>query len=225
MDFPRVIVNYKTYESGIAEGGIKLALIMQEKGRGYFGISPQVVDTSLIAKQVNIPVFSQHADPLDVDRATGWILPRTLARIGVYGVLLNHSEHPMPLGRIRDTINLSKQYGLKTLVCAESPSQAREIAKLGPDAVAVEPPELIGTKTSVSEAEPGVVTNTVKNIHDINPNILVFVGAGIHTKEDVAQALKLGAYGVLLASGVMKSDNVEKEIDDLAEGADSGLHK
>ncbi len=223
MEFPRIVVNYKTYPSGIAESGIKLALIMQDKGKDFFGIAPQVVDTSLIAKQVNIPVFSQHADPLDKDRATGWILPRTLAKIGVYGVLLNHSEHPMPLGRIKDTINLAKSYGLKTLVCAESPSQAREIAKLGPDAVAVEPPELIGTKTSVSEAEPDVVVKTVKNIHDVNDNILVFVGAGIHTREDVTQALKLGAYGVLLASGVMKSDNVEKEIEELAKGAEDAL--
>ncbi len=223
MSFPRVVVNYKTYKTGIGERGLKLAFTIQERGGEYFGIAPQVPDTTLIARQVSIPVFAQHADPLDEDRETGWILPRSLAEVGVYGVLLNHSEHPMPLGRIRDTILLAKRYGLKTLVCAESPSQAREIAKLGPDAVAVEPPELIGTKTSVSEAEPDVVVNTVKNIHEVNNSVLVFVGAGIHTREDVTKAIQLGAYGVLLASGVMLSENVEREITELKKGVEEGL--
>ena len=223
MDFPRIIVNYKAYETGIAERGLKLAFAIQRLGKAYIGIAPQLVDTSLIARQVNIPVFAQHCDPLDKDKATGWILPRSLARIGVYGVLLNHSERPLALGRIKDTIGLARKYGLKTLVCADTPRQARDIAKLSPDAIAVEPPELIGTKTSVSEAEPEIVVKAVKNVHEINPDIKVFVGAGIHTRKDVAMALKLGAYGVLLASGVMLAGDVEKEIEELVKGVEEGL--
>ncbi len=218
MEFPRIILNYKAYETGTGERGLKLAFKIQERGKEYFGIAPQIIDTSLIARQVSIPVFSQNADPMDRDRATGWVLPRSLANIGVYGILLNHSEHPMPIGSINDTIKLAREYGLKTLICAESPRQAREIAKLDPDAIAVEPPELIGTKTSVSEAEPDVVVRAVKNVHEINQGVKVFVGAGIHTGEDVSKAIELGAYGVLLASGIMQAANVDKEIDELVRG-------
>ncbi len=222
-EFPRIVVNYKAYETGTGELGLKLAFTIEKLGKGFVGIAPQLIDTTFISKQVSIPVFSQTADPLDRDRATGWVLPRSLAKVGVYGVLVNHSEHPMPLGRIKDVINLARDYGLKTLVCADSPRQAREIAKLGPDAIAVEPPELIGTGISVSEAEPDVVIKAVKNVHNINQGILVFVGAGIHTRHDVSQALKLGAYGVLLASGIMLSKNVEGEIKELVKGVEEGL--
>ena len=226
-ELPRVIVNYKAYTSGIGEKGLKLALIMQEKGKGksVFGIAPQPQDLTFIARQVNIPVFAQHADPLDEDRSTGWVLPRSLAEVGVHGVLINHSEKPLPTGVVREVIELSRKYGLKTLVCASTPGRARKMAELGPDAIAVEPPELIGTKTSVSEAEPEVVTKAVTNVHDINQSIKVFVGAGIHSSKDASQALRLGAYGVLLASAVMKAEDVESEIKALVKGVEDGLSK
>ncbi len=223
--FPRVIVNYKAYETGIAEAGLKLAFIMEKYGKEFFGIAPQMQDLTFIARQTSIPVFSQHADPLDEDKATGWVLPRSLAKAGVFGVILNHSERPLPTGRIEETIALARKYGLSSLVCANSPRRAREIAKLSPDAIAVEPPELIGTKTSVSEAEPEVIEKAVKNVHDVNPDILVFVGAGIHSSRDVSKALELGAYGVLLASGVMKARDVEGEIKALVKGVKDGLSK
>lgn len=225
MEFPRVIVNYKAYETGTAEKGLKLASIMEKHGGGHFGIAPQVIDTSLMARQTSLPVFSQHADPMEKDKATGWILPRSLKAVGVYGIILNHSERPVPLGVMKDVLYLARQHSLKTLICADTPRQAREIAKIGPDAIAVEPPELIGTKTSVSEAEPEIVERSVKNVHDVNPDIKVFVGAGVHTSKDVSLALSMGAYGVLLASGIMLSNDVENEVKSLVKGVEDGLSR
>ncbi|MEM3717602.1 triose-phosphate isomerase, partial [Thermofilum sp.] len=86
---------------------------------------------------------------------------------------------------------------------------------LGPDMVAIEPPELIGTGIPVSKAKPEVVTSSVDLVKKINPNVKVLCGAGITTGDDVAAALRLGTVGVLLASGVVKAKDWEKAILDL----------
>ena len=46
----------------------------------------------------------------------------------------------------------------------------------------------------------------------------ILVGAGVKDKEDVQIALNLGAQGVLLASGVTKSDDPYTTLLDLAAG-------
>ena len=66
--------------------------------------------------------------------------------------------------------------------------------------IAVEPPELIGGDISVSKAGPEIIERAV----DFVGKNQVLVGAGIRDLEDVTIALKLGACGVLVASGVVK---------------------
>jgi len=89
------------------------------------------------------------------------------------------------------------------------------VAALGPDYVAVEPPELIGTGIPVSKAKPEVITDTVELVKKVNPEVKVLTGAGISSGEDVKKALELGSVGVLLASGVTKAKDPEKAIRDL----------
>jgi len=55
---------------------------------------------------------------------------------------------------IEKAINIAKRLGLITVVCANDNIVAAAVAKLNPDYVAVEPPELIGTGISVSTARP-----------------------------------------------------------------------
>mgnify|MGYP003904069881 CR=1 FL=1 len=48
-----------------------------------------------------------------------------------------------------------------------------------------------------------------------NPDVRVLCGAGVKNGQDVATAIKLGAEGVLLASGVTKASDVASVLNDL----------
>jgi triosephosphate isomerase len=85
---------------------------------------------------------------------------------------------------------------------------------LGPDAVAVEPPELIGTGTPVSKADPDIITDTVDRVSDVS-EVPVLCGAGITSGDDVEAARELGAEGVLVASGVVKAESPREAMLDL----------
>ena len=93
--------------------------------------------------------------------------------------------------------------------------KAREVAAFSPDFIAVEPPELIGGDISVTTANPLIVEDTVSSVKDVNKKISVLCGAGVKTGKDVAKALELGADGVLLASGVVKSKDPKATLQDL----------
>ena len=74
-----------------------------------------------------------------------------------------------------------------------------------PDITSVEPPELIGTGIPVSKAKPEIVTDTVRLVHKVAPEMTILCGAGISQAQDVSIALKLGTRGVLVASGIVKA--------------------
>ncbi len=96
-----------------------------------------------------------------------------------------------------------------------APEQIAAVTALGPDAVAIEPPELIGTGTPVSQADPSIVSDAVEAAAAVDPSVDVYCGAGISTAEDVEAAAELGADGVLLASGVAKADDPAAALDGL----------
>lgn len=119
---------------------------------------------------------------------------------------------------LKKSIKRAKEVGIETIVCANTPEIAEAVVAFGPDYVAVEPPELIGTTTSVSEARPEVITETVERVRKVNKTCKILCGAGIHNAQDVKIALKLGTDGVLLASGVVKSDNPATVLNDICNG-------
>ncbi|MEM4343444.1 MAG: triose-phosphate isomerase, partial [Candidatus Caldarchaeum sp.] len=83
-------------------------------------------------------------------------------------------------------------------------------AALEPEALAVEPPELIGTGVSVSTARPEVVSGAVVKVKKVSMRVHVLCGAGVSSEDDVRKALELGAEGVLLSSAYVKSRDPEK---------------
>jgi hypothetical protein len=85
-------------------------------------------------------------------------------------------------------------------------SVAAAAAALGPDYVAIEPPELIGSGVSVCRADPGIIRRSVEAARKVAPGVKVLCGAGIQTGECVRIALELGTNGVLLASSVVKAE-------------------
>jgi triosephosphate isomerase len=109
--------------------------------------------------------------------------------------------------------------GLFTVVCAESLDRARAILGFAaisqPDLIALEPPELIGGDISVSTAQPELISAAVEVVGAGR----LLVGAGVKNGMDVAIALRLGASGVLLASGVTKAADPKKVLEDLTSGS------
>lgn len=67
----------------------------------------------------------------------------------------------------------------------------------------------MGPGCAVSKERPEVISDSVRKIRAVNPNTTILCGAGISTGEDVYAALKLGAQGILVASGVVKAPKPE----------------
>ena len=152
---PLVIVNFKTYAEGTGKNALKLAKISEKvhiQSKVYVAIAPQPTDLSIIAKEVKIPVFSQHIDPVRYGSFTGHILPEAVKETGAVGTLINHSERRLPLKDIEATVKRAKEVGLITCVCADTAENASKVAAFQPDIVAVEPPELIGTGIQIGRA-------------------------------------------------------------------------
>lgn len=224
IHFPILITNFKTYESATGVQALNLAKLHEEVAKEYgvnFAVCPQVVDIWMIASQVNIPVLAHHFDSVAHGQFTGHVIPEALKAAGAAGSLLNHAEKRVPFTQIADSLNRAREVDFFTIVCARDLKEAKEIAALNPDAVAIEPPELIGGDVSVSSASPDVIKNSVSAI----PNLPVIVGAGVKTAEDVRIALRLGAKGVLVASGVTRAQDPRKVLSEFAQALKEYEHE
>ena len=221
MKLPAIVVNFKIYEKGVSKEGIKTAKLLEKKAEDLgisLAVAVNAIDLRMFVEELEIPVFLQHMDSVGFGAHTGHICAEMVKDSGAYGVLLNHSEKRMLLADLSAAINRAKMNNLKTLVCADTVESSKGVAALGPDYLAVEPPELIGGDISVSKARPEVVSGTVEAVAKISPDIPVLCGAGVKTGEDVKKAIELGAKGVLVASGVVKAKDPAKALEELARG-------
>ncbi len=215
IKYPLVLINFKAYSQASGKKGLELAKVAEKisKDTGItIAVAPQVTDLALIASRVEIPVFSQHADAVDPGSHTGHITLEAIKDAGATGTMLNHSERRIRADQVDFLVKKARKIGLVTVVCTNTPEVTAAMAALGPNMVAIEPPELIGTGIPVSKAKPEVVLGSVELVKKVNPDVKVLCGAGITTGDDVAAALKLGTVGVLLASGVVKAKNWEEAI-------------
>jgi triosephosphate isomerase len=218
MNTPIVILNYKTYLESNGENALELARALKsasEESGITMVAAPQAADIYRIQDQISLPIFAQHIDPITPGGHTGSNLIETLIEAGISGSLINHSENRMKLADIDEVIQLCKQNDIESCVCTNNIATSKAIATFSPDAVAVEPPELIGTGIPVSQAQPEVVEDSVKGVKSINKKIKVLCGAGISTGDDMKAAMDLGADGVLLASGIVKAENPKEALLDL----------
>lgn len=218
MNMPIVILNYKTYLESSGENALELARALKsasEESGITMVAAPQAADIYRIQDQISLPIFAQHIDPITPGGHTGSNLIETLIEAGISGSLINHSENRMKLADIDEVIQLCKQNDIESCVCTNNIATSKAIATFSPDAVAVEPPELIGTCIPVSQAQPEVVEDSVKGVKSINKKIKVLCGAGISTGDDMKAAMDLGADGVLLASGIVKAENPKEALLDL----------
>ncbi|MCD4739638.1 triose-phosphate isomerase [archaeon] len=213
MNVPLILVNYKTYSQGIGDAGLKLAKLMEETNKAY-AIAPQFTDLKLLASNIKLPVYAQHIDPIQPGSHTGHILAESIESTGAIGTLLNHSEHRIPLKDIEAGIKIADQHGLETIVCVKDVNEAVLAAKLEPDAIAIEPPELIGSGVSVSTTKPELLEDAISKIDSVP----LLCGAGITNSGDIKKALEIGMKGVLLASGIVKAQDPARVIEEIATG-------
>ena len=221
MRTPAIVVNFKVYPEVLGKRGWDLAAVcakVAEDTGASIVIAPPLPDLAHIVKRVHLPVFGQHADAAEAGAHTGWIPPEALVAAGASGTLLNHSERKIPHRDVATLVRRCEALGLEVIACADDLKEAAALARLRPDYLAIEPPELIGGDTSVTTARPEIVSGAVEAIHRIDPEAGVLCGAGVKDHRDVRKALELGTVGVLLASGVVKAKDPEKALRDLVRG-------
>jgi triosephosphate isomerase len=208
-----VLVNLKAYPCEPVDVASAAATV-SENSDATVAIAPQAAHIERVA-DTGVKTWAQHVSPNAHGSHTGSTLAEAASEAGATGTLLNHSEKRLKLADIDGGLDAAERVGFDTVVCANNPEQIAAVAALGPDAVAVEPPELIGTGTPVSKADPDIVRDAVEAARAVDESVDVYCGAGISTGEDVVAAEELGADGVLLASGVAKADDPQAALEDL----------
>lgn len=203
---PIIVVNFKTYKQG--KSAIELAKQIEKTDKDII-IGVQASDIYEIVKATNgkLKVYSQHVDYQEKGRATGYILPEAVKKDRAIGSFLNHSEHKLKFNVLRKTIKRCKKIKLKTLVFASSLNEAIKIEKLKPDYLVYEPPELVGGSVSVSKAKPELISKIKQKL-----KMKFLVGAGVHSREDVRTAMKLGASGFAVSSAVCEAREPGKKL-------------
>ncbi|MFC6872255.1 MULTISPECIES: triose-phosphate isomerase [Halobellus] len=210
-----IVVNLKAYPCDPIEVATA-ARDVAEAADVRIAVAPQAADLARVA-ETGVETWAQHVDPNDYGSHTGSTLAEAVAEAGAEGTLINHSEKRLKLADIDGSVRAAERAGLETCVCANNPAQIGAVAALGPDSVAVEPPELIGGDVSVATADPGIVEDAVAAAAAVDDSVEVFCGAGISSGDDVVTAGDLGASGILLASGVAKAEDPRAALESLVE--------
>jgi triosephosphate isomerase len=216
---PRIVVNAKAYpEATGAAAALRLARACARLPG--VALAPPPLELAALGRRrgLAVPLLAQHCDPHEPGAATGWVTAEAVAAAGARGAIVNHAEHKRPHAEVKATVARLRAAGLWSLLCADSLAEARSLAALRPTMIAVEPPELIGGDVSVTAADPAVVSGAVKAVRKVAPRTAVLCGAGVKTGADVAAARRLGAHGVLLASGVVKAKDPGAALRGLAAG-------
>lgn len=223
LELPVIVLNEKAYVESAGIRGLKLAEICDSVAAerdASIVICPQQVELARVASasSIKIPCLAQHVDAVEPGSQTGFVTLESVKEAGAIGSLVNHSEHQLRIADIDFIVTKAMSLNLLTIVCTNNIAVSTAVAELKPYAVAIEPPELIGSGRSVSKVDPAIVADTVKEVKHIDENCLVLCGAGVTNGKDVRAALELGADGVLLASGVVKAQDPRTVLLDLVSG-------
>jgi triosephosphate isomerase len=219
MKLPILIINFKAYGEVAGRRAVEIAKAAERVAKELgvnIAVAPNHLELALVAQSVEIPVYAQGADVETPGAYTSHVAVDNIKAAGASGVILNHSEAPLRLNDLAKLVARAKAVGLDVVTCAPDPRTSLAAAALGPHAVAVEPPELIGTGRAVSKYKPETVVETVRLVSTHFPDVAVIAGAGIESGEDVEVALRLGTKGVLLASAAVKAKDHYQKIMELA---------
>jgi triosephosphate isomerase len=212
------IINCKNYEEISGDKIIKFVNIAEKISKKYkvkIAIAPPQHLIGVVSKS-NIPILAQHVDDSKVGSTTGFIIPELLKKSKVKGSLINHSEHRISGKEIEKLISKLKELKMISVLCVKDVSETRKYAKLNPDYIAIEPPELIGSGKAISNERPELITKAANAVKNAKNNTKLLCGAGIVSGQDVARAIELGSIGILVASGIIKAKNWDKIMSEFA---------
>lgn len=212
------IINCKNYDEVSGEKITKLVKTAKKVSQKY-GIKIAVAPPQHLLSKVtsfSLPILAQHIDDSKVGSTTGFMVPELLKKSKVRGSLINHSEHRISSKEIEQLVLRLKKLKMISVVCVKDVSEALKYAKLNPDYIAIEPPELIGSGKAVSKEKPELITRAATAVKSAKNKTKLLCGAGIVSGEDVKQALVLGSKGILVASGIVKARNWQKIIEEFA---------
>lgn len=208
MTSPLILINLKTYTEGMGNRAhmiAKAAEQVADESGVTIGVAPSPIDLHPLCHHFSIPVYAQHVDGCEPGANTGHITVEAIRVAGARGSLVNHSERRLTIAEIEASVRGLRARNLIAVVCSNNEMTSAGAAALGPDYVAIEPPELIGSGVSVSKANPEIIRRSVAAVQAVSPKVKVLTGAGIQSGECVKIAVDLGTDGVLLASSVVKS--------------------
>lgn len=218
---PVVILNFKTYPEATGAKAVAFTQALERVAAGKrvaLAVAPQAADVWRVAQATRVPVLAQHVDSLKPGNGTGATLVEAVREAGAVGSLANHAERRLTLAEIGAVCERLGKAGLVRVVCTDTVATTGAAAALGPEMVAIEPPELIGGDVSVTSADPEIVRQSVLAAKRASPQVRVLCGAGVKTGQDLRKALDLGADGVLLASAVMKAKDPAAALAELLSG-------
>ena len=212
------VINCKNYEEISGDKIIKFVKTAEKVSKKYkvkIAISPPQHLIGTVSKS-SIPILAQHIDDSKVGSTTGFVIPELLKKSKVSGSLINHSEHRISSKEIVKLVSKLKKLKMISILCVKNVAEARKYAKLNPNYIAIEPPELIGSGKAVSKEKPGLIIKAAEAVKSAKNNTKLLCGAGIVSGEDVTKAVELGSKGILVASGIIKAKNWNKIISEFA---------
>ena len=212
------IINCKNYEEIAGDKIIEFVKIAEKISKRYkikIAVAPPQHLIGLVANS-SIPILAQHVDNSKVGSTTGFMIPELLKKSKVRGSLINHSEHRISSDEISKLVLKLRELKMISVVCVKDVAEAKKYAKLNPDYIAIEPPELIGSGKAVSKEKPELITKSADAVNSAKNKTKLLCGAGIVSGQDVTKALELGSKGILVASGIIKAKNWTKVIEEFS---------
>jgi triosephosphate isomerase len=212
------VINCKNYEEIAGDKIVKFVKTAEKISKKYkvkIAISPPQHLIGVVSNS-SIPILSQHVDDSKVGSTTGFVIPELLKKSKVKGSLINHSEHRISSKEIQKLVLKLKELKMISILCVKDVAEVKKYAKLNPDYIAIEPPELIGSGKAVSTEKPELIAKAADAVRNAKNSTKLLCGAGIVSGEDVSKAIELGSKGILVASGIIKAKDWNKIMTDFA---------
>ena len=212
------IINCKNYEEISGEKILKFVKTAEKVSKKYkikIAIAPPQHLIANVAGS-SLTILAQHVDDKKVGSTTGFVVPELLKKSKINGSIINHNEHRIPTSEIKNLILKLKELKMISVLCVKNVAEAKKLAKLNPDYIAIEPPELIGSGKAVSKEKPELITKAATAVKSAKNKSKLLCGAGIVSGDDVQKAIELGSKGILVASGIIKAKNWEKIMSEFA---------
>lgn len=178
-----------------------------EAGRAAerFGVTVLLtVPTAFIAPVrdlgATVTVLAQGMSAEGIGPSMNRVTAESLADAGAHGVMLNHDADPLDERTLRVVVDRARATGLHTIVCAGTEAEASHAATMGPSAVLLEPPHLIGTD---ARAPRGWVGPSTSAVHAVDAQVLVLHAGGVSAPAIAEAVMAAGADGTGATSGVV----------------------